>query len=109
MILTEKEAEKKSCCDGGYGTVVTVGDEGKYSCIASKCMAWRQAFDADGHYTLKQVAPPSECPDCKGTGTIRDDTDTDDVPCASCDGEGKIGRYEHMGYCGLAGRPGSSS
>jgi len=45
MILTEKEAEGKACCDGGYGAVVRADDEGKYNCIASKCMAWRWIED----------------------------------------------------------------
>lgn len=98
MILTEKEALRKYCPHGM--------NAGLIGCLASECMAWRSAFDADGHHLMKQVAPPSECPDCKGTGAIRNDTDTDDASCASCDGDGKIGHYERAGFCGLAGKPG---
>lgn len=54
MILTEKEAKGKACCDGGYGAVVRADDEGKYNCIASKCMAWRWVPDKDGE-TMKKV------------------------------------------------------
>ena len=68
-------------------------------------MAWRWKLDPDGHPVIKQVSPPSECLDCKGTGATRNDTDTDDVPCPECDGEGKVGYYERMGFCGLAGKP----
>jgi len=25
--------------------------------------------------------------------------------CPECDGEGKLGHFEKIGYCGLAGRP----
>jgi hypothetical protein len=101
MILTEIEAMGKWCAVVGGGE-----DEG--CCGGSKCMAWRYAIDADGHYSRKQVAPPSECPDCKGDGIVRDDNDGDNATCASCDGEGKIGHYERTGYCGLAGKPGVS-
>jgi len=37
MILTEKEAEGKNCCDGGAGK----GEQKRYLCIHSQCMAWR--------------------------------------------------------------------
>ena len=109
MILTEREGKEKACCDGGYGAVVRADDEGKYDCIASKCMAWRYAIDADGRPSMKRVGPAFDCKSCGGTGAIPDPPDGDPVPCADCDGDGKIGNFERTGYCGLAGEPESTA
>ena len=103
MILTEKEAERMTCC-GPPG--ITMYKEGiSPTCSASTCMAWRWAFDADGHYSMKQVAPPSECPDCEGKGFFIDPVNDGLPGCSTCDGEGKISHYEQRGFCGLAGKP----
>jgi hypothetical protein len=107
MTLTEKEARLKTCPASLNAYSTAPGEVGSAyrDCVASACMAWRWAQDVDGRNVIKQVSPPSKCLDCKGTGTVRNDTDTDEAPCPECDGEGMVGYYEPTGYCGLAGRP----
>lgn len=102
MILTENEAKTKICC-GPLCIAATM--EGANPCVASECMAWRWVFDATGHHSMKQIAPPSECPDCKKARIIHGDNTTMITTCASCDDEGMIGHYERAGFCGLVGKP----
>ncbi len=87
MNLTEKEAQRKYCPHGmGCGLM---------GCLASECAAWRWALLPSGHRMMGVAAPPSNCPDCGGHGGA----------CSTCDGDGKIGHFEPVGYCGLAGKP----
>jgi DnaJ-class molecular chaperone len=101
MIYTEKEAGTKFCCDGG---MVHSSQRNRYFCVASACMAWRLAFDAGGQYAMKQVSPPTDCAACSGSGTMYNE-EGELGGCPECEGNGKIGHYERMGYCGLAGTP----
>lgn len=84
MITTESQAKRKWCARWTSEVEACMP-----KCEASECMAWRWSK------TYIPVAPPSECPSCRG----------ESKDCSECDGTGKIGHYEHGGYCGLAGKP----
>jgi hypothetical protein len=101
MNLLEREAQKKEC---PFKFARDPDKWGTY-CVASECMAWRLAVDADDHYSMRQVAPPTVCATCSGTGAVPAPPDGGPESCCMCDGEGKIGHYKRTGYCGLAGRP----
>jgi len=95
MKHTENEAVRRNCVNWAMVDHERWSD----SCLASSCMAWRWGMG------MKQVAPPSPCLDCEGTGRIPDDTNTEMVGCSTCDGTGKVGHFARLGYCGLAGQP----
>lgn len=104
MNVTEKEAGAKTCPVSRGATIdPTHPYMGTRPCVASVCMAWRWVPGA-----MKEVAPPEDCPECFGKGRL-DDTREEGIEtrtCERCDGDGKIGHFEHVGYCGLAGPPG---
>jgi len=91
MTHTEKDAKALWCCVG-------MANLESIKCAASECMAWRWGMG------MKMIAPPSNCLDCKGTGFIPNDTDTENVGCSTCEGTWKIGHFEKIGYCGLVGK-----
>ena len=101
MNLTENEARKREC------PYKFARDPDKWAtyCVAVNCMAWRWSILPSGNIYLKQDGTQAECLDCRGAGTIPNDTDTERVTCPECDGEGKVGRHDEAGYCGLAGKP----
>jgi len=85
MNLTEKEARKRYCFVD------------REHCLASECMAWRESCYSDGSQMMKLLVDEvSVCPHCKGVSG----------GCSDCNGAGVIGgRWEQLGYCGLAGKP----
>jgi hypothetical protein len=93
MELTKAEALKMVCCGPRLGM-----------CIASDCMAWRWSRISNGCVRLEQVAPPTKCLPCNGTGSVPDEGGVSGT-CPECDGTGVIGHWERVGYCGLAGLP----
>jgi hypothetical protein len=106
MLLTEKQAAATWCprtrarALEHMGKRTGAGGIGPewYSCIGSKCMAWRWKSDQDPDLpfdsTRTMFVPTSEkweCAECKGAG------------CAECEGLGKGFKQAPVGYCGLAG------
>jgi hypothetical protein len=111
MLLTEKQAWVTWC--------PRLTDRAKdgcraedFTCIGSKCMAWRWKTDPEVRGAVASTTPMYgstgeawSCKYCEGSGKVPvpaeggAEVDT----CEECEGQGRGTMQAPLGYCGLAG------
>lgn len=106
MPSTETQAHARLC------PAMTGVARVEWSCQGSRCMAWRWVYDpATGAVKMARTSGPVPCATCQGTGKVPKPEappkggKPQTVACHDCDGAGEHSTWEALGYCGLAGVP----